>query len=593
MEYKLQIAGRYNTLEDCEFVFPLGTNFITGQNGSGKSSLLKAVTLALFRKAVGDRGHEWTKKELPDGYYTLKLANGIFDVTNGRTEKEGLIFKGIYPLGELKGEREENHNKFLGWLDIKPRQAFSTILERIQFDPASPSIFTFQQKTLIESVTSALSERTRVYQSCFDNLTVKRKLIEEELKQARRDAQNISGSEYVSTTEIEQEIGLEYVKVNGRPESFKLTYFERNLNELQQNLQALETGQKAFIATVNKQTQLLRSQLSDTEFDEEQVRRERDEILKKLTTLDNEIVRLRNSLVSPKPCENCGALLLESKDKYVKADLKAIEKVKETIIDKIFSHDGAKHTKENLDKIIKLAESKRQLAQLEIKLSEKTAEYEKAIIEKKDKIQVIYAEIKSCKEAKPFWNKIAELRQRLAIVKDNNERLEKFNAQAKIIKEFEQKFLRYDFHRTGGIRDLLYGHFTNQCSRFSSAVNEVLYDCDLGKIEFVPEFGKDGNIEKIRLRHFEKGEWRPYNEREDSLRKILDLAAWLANKNLNPKKVDCLKLMLLDDFAHVYDERLGRFLNYLSLQPVVLLFAWAYKDALKLFKPVQTIVLGE
>ena len=139
-------------------------------------------------------------------------------------------------------------------------------------------------------------------------------------------------------------------------------------------------------------------------------------------------------------------------------------------------------------------------------------------------------------------------------------------------------------------------HFVDQCSQFSGKVNEVLYACDLGEIEFVPEFDKSGmNVERIRPRHKWQSNWRPYAECEDSLKKILDFAAWWAGRLLNPKKIDELKLLLVDDLAggQIFDKRLERFLGYLSTLPVVLLFAWANRDCEKYLKSVQTIILGE
>jgi hypothetical protein len=590
MTYKLTINGRFCCIEDKEFEFLTGANFLFGPNGSGKSSLLRAINWAWADMAIGDRGNLAPR---PEGTYTLRLANGVFDITSGRTEREGLIFSGSYPNGELKGERKENYKKFLGWLDISGNEK-ETILERIQFDPASPSIFTFVPKRLLEEVTASLSPRTKVYQAKYKNLMIERDLIATELKQAKQRSQDLSGSEYTSTEQIEDEIKLEIAKINNRPEPFKLAYFERNLLDTQNELKAIETNYRNFVTITDKQCQELRSKLTNVEFDEEQVKKERDAIFAKIAMTFAELKRLNESLVNPKPCENCGVLLLEDDNKYIVANLESIKQTKEFIKAKHYLYDADNAKKDSLDKLLKLAEIKRQLVRLETNLSEKTTEYEKLVTERKTKIQSIQTTIKNCQDSKPFWDKISELQQRLAIIRDNNERVKKLEDQSEIIKEFEHKFICYDFHRTAGIRDLLYSHFTQQCSRFSSAVNEVLYACDLGKIEFVPESGKlDNSIEKIRLRHCHKGNWRPYDQCEDSLKKILDFAAWLANRNLNPKKVDCLKLMMVDDVGSIFDERLERFLSYLREQPVVLLFAWAFRDCEKYLKPVQTIILGE
>ena len=595
MEYRLEIAGRFCSLEDREFTFPLGATMIAGRNGSGKSSLLRTINWAWADTAIGDRGNLAPR---PDGIYTLRLANGVFDVISGRTEKEGLVFKGSCPTGELKGERKENYKKFLGWLDISGNEK-DIILERIQFDPASPSIFTFVPKRLLEEVTASLSPRTRAYQAKYKNLMAGRDLIATELKQAKQRSQDLSGSEYISTEQIEQEIELEYAKINGRPEPFKLAYFKRSLVDLQNELRVLEAAYKSFIATVEKQQQDLELQLSgidisNTSLDENELKREREEILIKLAMAYGEIENLKMNLVSPKPCENCGIPLLEGKDKYVVANLESIKQTEGFIAGKKYLFDKDDTKKKNLDRLLKLSEIKRKLATLQANIAEKSIEYDAAKKEKEEKIAKVEKEISDCQDAEPFWNKVSKLQQRLAIIRDNNERVKKLEDQAEIIKELEHKFICYDFHRAAGIRDLLYSHFTQQCSRFSAAVNEVLYACDLGKIEFVPEFGKlDNSIEKIRLRHCHKGNWRPYAECEDSLKKILDFAAWIANRQLNPKKVDCLKLMMVDDVGSIFDERLERFLSYLREQPVVLLFAWAFRDCEKYLKPVQTIILGE
>lgn len=590
MQYKLQINGRFCTsaLEDREFNFVKGLNFLSAKNGVGKSSLLRALTLALLDKAVGDNGNQASR---PSGLYTLNLANHVFNVSCGRSEKEGLFFTGQMPLGELKGERQENVSKFLNWLEIKPNTAFDTLLERIQFDPASPSLFKLTERKLLDSVTSSLSERTKVYQLKFNNIKTTRDQLAKELEQAKREAQLLSGSECASTAEIEEAIKLEHAKINGRPEPMRLPYLERDLQNLNAELKALQASYLSYVAATQKQIDVFQAELKHTDFDENEVRSERDQLIKTLTNAETEIRRLQANVFSPKPCAACGTPLLEGKEKYIVADVAAIAETKQQIEKNKLSQAQAHEKKQNCDQLLQMAEIKRKLESLKRELAEKTAAHELNCEAKQQKIAETATLLKVGQEALPLWESLTKLEDQLKFIKSNNERYQRLQTQASLIEQIEKKFFAYDFHLNAGIRDLLYGHFVQQCSRFSKEVNEVLYACDLGQVEFIPEFDQNGNVEKIRLRHFDKGEWLPYEAREGSMKVMLNFAAWTANKNLNPKKVDELQLILLDDFGHIFSERLERVLNYLSTLPVVLLFAWANQESEKLFKPVQTIIL--
>ncbi|TVM02303.1 MAG: hypothetical protein CV087_09750, partial [Candidatus Brocadia sp. WS118] len=252
---------------------------------------------------------------------------------------------------------------------------------------------------------------------------------------------------------------------------------------------------------------------------------------------------------------------------------------------------GAKEN--DLNYKLDLLEEKKELDRLLTGLEKAHIEHQAKGEEITEKINKLGATLKDAIEAEPFWKRVDELQKELAVIKSNNKRLQELENNAKLIQKLETEFFEHDFHRTTGVRDLLYQHFIKDCSKFSNEVNKMLGECGLGEIEFAPEFDREGNVEKIRLRHFDKGEWRPYDEREGSMRRILDLFAWLANIRLNPKKVDCLKLLLLDDFGSIFDERLQRFLNFLCKQDLVVLFAWANREAERLCHPAQTIILGE
>jgi hypothetical protein len=298
-------------------------------------------------------------------------------------------------------------------------------------------------------------------------------------------------------------------------------------------------------------------------------------------------------VLKPLDCPSCHEALLYQDEALILANKAAIEQAKAHLTKLLSQETTLALEKSACDDTLAQVDLKAKIEKLKIERGEKETAYQQAHADLVQKIAQLQEKVQKSKDADPTWQEIAKLEQKVRDVQHNNGRYNRYLEIEKELTPLREKLARYEF-MAGKSGFVLFRNqeFLQQASQYTKLINEVLSDLNEGKIEFEPTYADDGSVSGVSAFHCnKKGEWFDYDQLEASLQTILDFAAFLVQRRLNPHGVDALELLLVDDPAHLSDSRrIVPLLEYINQLPLVSVMAWSYSiDGL--VKPTQIIKL--
>lgn len=588
MNYRLEIDS-FGCISDLNVDLSTGLNYVYGEHGSGKSTFLRALQTTLFGKAFGGKHKQMGKA----GFHQISLQNHVFDVTQGYNERDGKFFIGEINGQKLEGEYAENHEKFLRHFDVTSKTAWDVLTSRLLFYYHTPTLWAKTDTEMISYLTKVLGRDAQTIQLAHDKIKKETKALKERIAELEKESKNSSGLELSSTAEYDQKIAELRLTVTGTFEPYMLKIESNNLTALERELKNLESNHTFYLGSNKKQITDLETKLTNKEFDEKIVRERRDALIAELAELQKQIKQVRAQVLKPLDCPACHEALLYQDEALISADKAAIEQAK-TLLAKLSSQETVLALEKSAcDDTLAQVEIKSRIEKLKTERQEKETVYQQTHTDLVQKIAQLREKVQKSKDADPTWQEIAKLEQKVRDVRHNNGRYNRYLEIEKELKPLREELTRYEF-MSGKNGFVLFRNqeFLQQASQYTKLINEVLSDLNEGRIEFEPTYADDGSVIGVSAFHCnKKGEWFDYDQLEASLQTILDFAAFLVQRKLNPHGIDALELVLIDDPAHLSDSgRIVPLLQYINQLSLVTVMAWSYSiDGL--VKPTQIIKL--
>lgn len=588
MNYRLEIES-FGCISDLNVDLSTGLNYVYGEHGSGKSTFLRALQTTLFGKAFGGKHKQMGKA----GCHQISLQNHVFDVTQGHNERDGKFFRGDINGQKLEGEYAENREKFLRHFDVTPKTAWDVLTSRLLFYYHTPTLWAKTDTEMVSYLTKALGQDVQRIQVAHDKIKKDAKTLKDKIATLELESKNSSGLELASTAEYDQKIAELKLTVAGTFEPYMLITEEPRLVGFERELKNLESSHTFYLNSNKKQTDDLEAKLTNKEFDEKTVRERRDALIAELADLQKQIKQVRAQVLKPLDCPACHEALLYQDQDLILANKAAIEQAKALLTKLLSQETNLVLEKSSCDDTLAQVELKSRIEKLKTDRQEKEATYQQAHAELVQKIAQLKEKVQKSKDADPTWKEIAKLEQVVRDIQHNNKRYDRFLEIEKELAPLREELARYEFMSSkNGFVLFRNQEFLQQASQYSKLINEVLSDLNEGKIEFEPTYADDGSVIGVSAFHCnKKGEWFDYDQLEASLQTILDFAAFLVQRKLNPHGIDALELLLVDDPAHLSDSRrIAPLLSYINQLPLVTVLAWSYPiDGL--VKPTQVIKL--
>lgn len=590
MNYRLEI-DHFGCLRNLDLDLSEGLNYVYGKHGSGKSTLLRLLQLILTGKAFGSK-HKQMPMTKAD-YHQARLQNHVFDVVQGHNEKAGKFFTGQINGENLAGEYAENHEKFLRHFDTTAKFAWEVLTNRIFFYDHTPTLWAKTDTEMVNYLTGILGRDAQRIKIAHDRIKENAKKISKQIEALETESKNSSGLELSSTSEYDQKIVELRQTVAGTFEPYILKMELNNLSALERELKNLQLNHTFYLNANRKQTEELATKLSKKEFDEQTVRERRDTLIAELTDLQKQIKQVRAQVLKPLDCPTCHEALLYQDEALILANKVAIEQAK-TLWAKLMSQETALALEKSAcDDTLAQVDLKNRIEKLETERQEKETAYQQTHADLVQNIAQLREKVEKSKEADPTWQEIAKLEQTVRDIQHNNKRYDRFLEIEKELAPLREELAQYEFMSSkNGFVLFRNQEFLQQAGQYTRLINNVLSDLGEGRIEFEPTYSDDGSVIGVSAFHQNKrGEWFDYDQLEASLQTILDFAAFLVQRKLNPAKIDELELLLIDDPAHLSDSRrIVPLLEYINQLPLVTVMAWSYPiDGL--VKPTQIIKL--
>lgn len=588
MNYRLEIDS-FGCISDLNVDLSTGLNYVYGEHGSGKSTFLRALQTTLFGKAFGGKHKQMGKA----GYHQISLQNHVFDVIQGHNEHEGKFFRGEINGQRLEGEYAENHEKFLRHFDVTSKTAWDVLTSRLLFYYHTPTLWAKTDTEMVSYLTKVLGRDAQTIQLAHDKIKKETRALKERIAELEKESKNSSGLELSSTAEYDQKIAELRQTVTGTFEPYMLKIESNNLIALERELKNLESNHTFYLGSNKKQITDLETKLTNKEFDEKIVRERRDVLIAELAELQKQIKQVRAQVLKPLDCPACHEALLYQDEALILANTDAIDQAKAQLTKLQNQETVLALEKSACDDTLAQVEIKSRIEKLKTERQEKETVYQQTHADLVQKIAQLREKVQKSKDADPTWQEIAKLEQKVRDVQHNNGRYNRYLEIEKELKPLREELARYEF-MSGKSGFVLFRNdeFLRQAGQYSELINEVLSDLNEGRIEFEPTYADDGSVIGVSAFHQNKrGEWFDYDQLEASLQTILDFAAFLVQRKLNPHGIDALELVLIDDPAHLSDSgRIVPLLEYINQLPLVTVMAWSYSiDGL--VKPNQMIKL--
>lgn len=588
MNYRLEIDS-FGCLKGLDLDLSTGLNYIYGEHGSGKSTFLRALQTTLFGKAFGGKHKQMGKA----GFHQISLQNHVFDVTQGYNEREGKFFTGEISGQKLEGEYAENHEKFLRHFDVTPKTAWDVLTNRMLFYYHTPTLWAKTDTEMVNYLTKVLGQDSQRIQAAHDKIKKETKALKEQIAALEIESKQSSGLELTSTAEYDQKIVELRQTVKDTFEPYMLLSEIPRLAGLERDLKNLQSSHIVYLNSNKKQTEDLETKLDKREFDEKTVRERRDTLIAELAELQKQIKQVRAQVLKPLDCPACHEALLYQDEDLILANTAAIEQAKALLTKLLSQETTLALEKSACDDTLAQVELKNRIGKLKTERQEKETTYQQTHAELVQNIAQLKEKVQKSKDADPTWQEIAKLEQTVRDIQHNNKRYDRFLEIEKELTPLREELARYEFMSSrSGFVLFRNQEFLQQAGQYSELINKVLGDLGEGKIEFEPTYADDGSVIGVSAFHQnKKGEWFDYDQLEASLQTILDFAAFLVQRKLNPAKIDELELLLIDDPAHLSDSRrIVPLLEYINQLPLVTVLAWSYPiDGL--VKPNQIIKL--
>ena len=589
MEYSLKI-GQFGCLADLELDFSTGLNVITGAHGAGKSTLLRALQTTLFDRAFGSKHKQMGKT----GYHAIALKNHVFDVQQGHNEHEGRYFRGVIGGQQLQGEYPENHAKFLRYFDVDSAAAWETLKERVLFYDETKTLLDKDDRGIVAALTKILGRDSQRTQTACERIKKQASDLKVKIDKLKDESRASSGLQLASTTEYEERAGLLWLQVVGTLRPFELPYEKKRLAEVENEQIRVEKEFGVYRSNNEKQIAALQAKLTGEQFDEVKVKQKRDELIGQLFVIQKLIQQTQRQITEPLDCPACHAGLLWQDDSLVLANTAAIETAKNDLARLQSQETKLALEKSTCDDQLAQIDIRKQVEKLQSERKEKESAHEAKRIESVQKVVQHDELIKKSDAAQSVWQEIEKLERTIKDIQDNNGRYDRFLEIQNELTVLEPEFARQSFMASpNGFVLFRNQEFMQQAGQYSRLINDTLGALSLGKIEFEPVFEEDGSILRVKVFHFDpnRKDWRELDERESSLNVILSFCAFLAQRKLNPQKIDELELIMIDDLPHLSDpKRLAPLLEYINQLPLVTVLSWSM-EMTNLVRPAQIIKL--
>jgi len=428
---------------DSEFEFGKGTNVLVGVMGSGKSSVLSAISFALFGTFPSHRSREVTLDDIIMNRPQKKEEAKVkleFEIGGQEFEIERVIARG-------KGTKEASIRKGGELLDTGPSRVTELVEKylKVDYNLFSRAVYA-EQDGLDNFLEIRKGERMKKiddllqidrFEECRSNVTTLTNRMEERIKSKKKTVEEMEEQEdFSKIEELEEEIGEikeEMEELEEKLERLDEEYQERKeeIEELREGLdeiKKLENRKSTIKGSISSLEDDIESLKDEAEFSEEEVDEKLEKKEKELKELENEKEAIKEDLDD-----------LEDKQKDRKIRIKEIQKKiqkikgvegKCPVCDKELDEDHKKELlEERREKVSKLAEEKEKL---ESRIEEKETKL-KEINENKEDLK---EEKRSLERKKESLDKLEEKKEDL---KEKKEKLQNISEE---LEEKQEKFDR-------------------------------------------------------------------------------------------------------------------------------------------------------
>jgi DNA repair exonuclease SbcCD ATPase subunit len=506
-----------------------GLTFITGENGSGKSNILKAICYALFGICPFSRASSIPHFGKYKPKISVELDNLFLHVNNGKL----LVKKGE---DEFEGPKSKIR-KDMSFLTTTPDE----LMMKIYINPRSPNVasLTKSQRT---AFLLSLSGVTKIEQAWKESGSIYRNM--------KREFD--SNSEKVNNERL-----AELSKIVDEDHHYRLIpALKRDIQQKQRQLDTVNTN-------VNELKELLSGQ-TPPKIEKSEIGAKKSELAAAVYNLNDQIKAIKNIVTLECPaCEE--TLILQGLRKLVPY---SVENAKEALV------------------LLEVDMTAKETELAELKAAEKYYSDDETYAMGLEKIEVLSKELKQLEDT------LRKCKEQEDISKEYEE-LSALARTAKELDFSIDDLEDYAFLYNKGLKSLRTEIIQRDCQILEDRINHYLSVAGAdGRAVFEPKI-KDDDIVDIEILEENKGNLLYYEELNTAEQVLFNVATCLAQSDVYPAELDNLKIKLFDDIFNGLDinktENLCRLFR--SIEDKYIFVAHNRNEIAEFLKPDKVISL--